>query len=64
MIVIEKAKTNKLQSRWNSYMRKKELNEEIRRVKNAIAKTESRYLRRDYEKYLKRLMNERKGLRT
>lgn len=45
-------------------MRKKELNEEIRRVKNAIAKTESRYLRRDYEKYLKRLMNERKGLRT
>ena len=33
---------------------------EIKRVKNALKNTESEYLKRDYTKYLKRLLRERK----
>jgi hypothetical protein len=33
---------------------------EIKRVKEAIAKTNSPYLKRDYEKYLKKLLKRQK----
>ena len=36
---------------------------EISRVEQALAKTDSEYLRRDYGKYLKRLKREIKQLR-
>ena len=45
-------------------MNKKELNQEICRVKTAIEKTESKYLRKDYEKYLKKLLKQRKYLKA
>ena len=35
---------------------------EIKRVKNALKNTDSEYLKRDYNKYLKRLLRERKRL--
>lgn len=36
-------------------MTKAEILKEIERVSKALSKTDSEYLRRDYEKYLKRL---------
>lgn len=39
-------------------MNRKELGVEIARVKNALAKTKSDKLTRDYSKYLKKLMRE------
>ena len=35
---------------------------EIKRVKTALKKTQSEYLKRDYTKYLKKLYRERKRL--
>ena len=34
------------------------INKEIRRVKTAIRETDSEYLRRDYTKYLKKLLKQ------
>jgi hypothetical protein len=39
-----------------------ELQKEITRVKTALQKTQSPYLKRDYEKYLKRLLKQQKAI--
>lgn len=41
---------------------KEEILKEIARVEIAITYSRSKYLRRDYEKYLRRLRNELRGL--
>ena len=41
-------------------MNKAEIQSEIKRVKNALAKTDSPFLKRDYTKYLRKLKKQLK----